>query len=140
MKTVALDIGDQWTGTALSDALGMFARPYKTVTSQELLPFLRNLFFQEQISTIVVGHPKTMKGTISAQTSKVEEQFAELKEIFKDHIWVLWDERLTSKHAASLKKAKTKEDKIQSHSIAAAFILSSYLDYQYNQKNVDALI
>jgi len=36
------------------------------------------------------------------------------------------DERLTSKQADQIKQAKTKEDKIKSHSIAAALILRSY--------------
>jgi len=36
---------------------------------------------------------------------------------------------LSSKRADALKKAQKKEQKIQSHSIAAAFILESYLQY-----------
>ena len=36
MKILCLDLGDQWTGMAISDALGMFARPYQTVESAKL--------------------------------------------------------------------------------------------------------
>jgi len=44
---------------------------------------------------------------------------------------ILWDERLSSKRAASgTKKIMTKEEKVVSHSIAAAFILDSYLEYR----------
>ena len=42
----------------------------------------------------------------------------------------MWDERLTSKQASTIKSTKTKEDKLRSHAIAAAIFLSSYLDYK----------
>jgi len=31
MKTIALDLGDRWVGIAISDPLGIIARPYETV-------------------------------------------------------------------------------------------------------------
>lgn len=135
MKFVALDVGDVWTGTAISDSIGFFARPYQTVETPDLIPFLTKLLTQESIDTIIVGHPKTLKGTISDQTKKVETMFKELEQHFTSVKWLLWDERLSSKHAQNLKHAKTKEDKIKSHSVAAAFILSTYLEYRALQAN-----
>lgn len=129
MKMVALDLGDQWVGTAISDSLGMFARPYQTTTPKELVEFLTTLFANEQIAKVVIGYPKTMKGTVSDQTKKVEETKDKLASLFPEITFILWDERLSSKRADSLKHAKTKEDKIKSHSVAAAFILSSYLEF-----------
>jgi putative holliday junction resolvase len=132
MKILALDIGDVWTGTALSDALGMFAKPYQTTESKNLLSFLRDLFAKESIQKIIIGHPRTMKGTSSEQTKKVEESKLKLEQEFPNKTFILWDERLSSKRADLLKKAKTKEEKIKSHSVAAAFILESYLQYLAN--------
>jgi putative Holliday junction resolvase len=129
MKIVGLDIGDQWTGIAISDALGMFARPHKTVPANTLATFLTEFLTQERIGTIVIGYPKTMRGTISEQTKKVEETKASLEAQFPNVTWILWDERLSSKRADALKSARTKEEKLQSHAVAAAFILSSYLDH-----------
>ncbi|MDR3550361.1 MAG: Holliday junction resolvase RuvX [Candidatus Babeliales bacterium] len=129
MKIVGLDLGDQWVGTAISDSLGMFARPYQTTTPKELEEFLTKLFAQESISKVVIGYPKTMKGTVSEQTKKVEDAKEKLAALFPAITFILWDERLSSKRADSLKHAKTKEDKIKSHSVAAAFILSSYLEF-----------
>ena len=130
MKILGLDIGDAWTGTALSDALGITARPHKTAATGQLNAFLTELFKQEHIDTIIVGYPKTMKGTESDQTKKVIAAKEELEKLFPDKTWILWDERLSSQRASSLKQSRSKEEKIQAHSIAAAFILSSYLDYK----------
>ncbi len=129
MKIVALDIGDVWTGSAISDELGITARPYQTTKTTELIPFLDNLIKNESMSTIVVGHPKTMRGTQSEQTKKVVAKKEMLQTAFPDITWVLWDERLSSKTAAGIKKTKSKEDKIASHSVAAAVILTGYLLY-----------
>lgn len=135
MKVLALDVGDVWTGTALSDSLKMFAQPHQTVKSPELENFLANLFKNESIETVVIGHPKTMSGTASAQTTKVENYKVELEQKFPDLTWILWDERLTSKQAATIKKAKNKQEKLKRHSVAAALILETYLNYLQMHNN-----
>jgi len=134
MKILALDIGDRWTGVAISDALGMFARPLTTVESHQLNTFLTTTLAQEPINTVVVGYPKTLRGTESEQTKKIVAFTEQLKKQFSSVAWVLWDERLTSKQAEQLKRTKTKEEKQKSHALAAAFILQSYLDYLDMQK------
>ncbi len=137
MKTVALDIGDRWTGIAISDILGITARPLETVEAKDLDSFLANLIKQEEIDTVVVGYPKTMRGTESDQTKKVVAQFEKLKVVFPNLAWVLWDERLTSKQASHLKKAVTKQEKRHSHSVAAALILTTYLDFKNLQSSLE---
>ncbi len=129
MKLLALDIGDVWTGTAITDALGMFAKPYKTIQTSDLIAGLHDIFSKEKIQKVVIGYPRTMRGTISEQTKKVEEAKIMLEKEFPDKTFILWDERLSSKRADLLKRAQTKEDKIKSHSIAAAFILENYLQF-----------
>ncbi len=130
MKILALDIGDRHTGIAISDALAIVARPLTTVSTTKLQAFIQELLIKEKIVTIVIGYPKTLRGTISEQTKKIEIVKEELSKQFPIVEWVLWDERLTSKQAARLKKIQTKEDKLQSHAIAAALILSSYLEFR----------
>jgi len=142
MKILALDIGDQWTGSALSDPTKTFARPYQTVKSKELDQFLTEKIKTEHIETVVYGHPKTLKGTESEQTKKIKQEKERLEKKFPSVAWILWDERLTSKFAQSAsprtKRKKSKEDKIKSHSVAAAFILDSYLIYLQNRKNTES--
>lgn len=137
MKILALDIGDRWTGVAISDPLGIITRPYDTFKTTELLPSLEKTIAKERISIIVVGLPTTMRGTESEQTKKIIALHDELRKQFPTVEWKLWDERLTSKQAAHLKPAKTKEDKLKSHAIAAAVILSTFLEFQRLQEERD---
>ena len=134
MKILALDIGDRWTGSALSDPLCMFAHPYKTVQTVELKEFIKKIIDQEQVKTIVIGYPQTLRGTESEQTKKIITIAADLEQSFSTIDWVMWDERFTSKQAKKLKKVKNKEEKRLLHTIAAAFILTGYLDHLYFKK------
>lgn len=137
MKIAALDVGDQWTGIALSDATGLLAKPYKTVETKDLVHEIQKLLEKEHIKSLVIGYPKTLKGTISEQTKKVEALAEALRATFSSISWLLWDERLSSKRADTQKKNLSKEEKIRSHAIAAAFILDSYLSYLHMQKNME---
>lgn len=138
MKILALDLGDVWVGSAISDGLGVSCRPYKTVQLPELEQFLTQTLAQEPISTIVVGYPKTVgAGTESDQTKKIVALKEELEQKFSQVSWVLWDERLSSKRAEEARRGhyKDKEEKKLGHSIAASFILQTYLDYLAFQKS-----
>ncbi len=132
MKVMALDLGDAWVGTALTDALRFFSKPYKTVAAADLETFLQDVLRQEKVSIVVVGYPKTMQGHESDQTRLVVTTKEKLETMFPEQTWVLWDERLSSKQARMLKNPKNKEEKLQQHSIAAAIILESYLPYLAN--------
>lgn len=137
-KILALDLGDQWVGSALSDATQTLAKPYKTVTLTDMLNFLTTILHDEPIKIVVVGHPRTMKGTSSEQTAIVERTFEELQKSFPSVAWVLWDERLSSKRASQQRSQKipAKEERIRAHSIAAAYILDSYLTFLKAQQSL----
>ena len=132
---MALDLGDRWIGTALSDSSCLIARPYKTVERKELISFLQTIFKEEQVFEIVIGNPKTLRGNNSEQTEKILQDKIALEEQFPTIQWTLWDERLTSKHAQNMRIAK---DKTMIHSIAAALILDSYLSYKIFQKGLQS--
>ena len=137
MKIVGLDLGDQWVGIALSDALQVSARPYKTIRAPELTTELRALLAQQRITCIVVGIPITLRGTASAQTVNIQKNIDELQQAFPDCQVISWDERLSSQRAQTQARATTKEEKIRSHAVAAAFILQTYLDYlDFQQKTL----
>ena len=71
MKIAALDLGDRWIGTAISDASCILARPLKTIEKDTLFVFIEHLLQDEKISEIVIGYPKTLRGTESEQTKKI---------------------------------------------------------------------
>lgn len=129
MKVMALDLGDVWVGTALSDPLKIIAKPYQTVKLPELVSFLHELFKKEQIDTIVIGYPRTMRDTESQQTKKVLLQKEILENEFPLKKYILWDERLSSKQAKTIQRQNSKTDSIKEHSIAAALILETYLQF-----------
>lgn len=129
MRIMALDLGDAWVGTALTDPLRFFVKPYKTFPAEDLEAFLTQALTQEKVSEVVVGYPKTMQGTESDQTRLVVANKEKLELMFPAIKWILWDERLTSKQARKIRSPKNKEEKLAQHSIAAAIILESYLPF-----------
>ncbi len=133
-KILALDIGDVWTGVASSDPLTIVASPYQTYKTQALEDKLRTLFEEENIERVVVGNPRTLRGTESEQTRTVHKQFEHLDATFPEIPFVLWDERLSSKRAQALerKKSNRQKEKQLSHARAAAFILDTYLQAHYS--------
>lgn len=132
-KVVGLDIGDVWTGIAISDPSGLLARPLKSIRTAELEKEIEQLVRTERIGIIVVGEPKTLRGTISEQTQKVLDHKDKLAAQFPLVDWQLWDERFSSKQAQQLHRGRKPVDKNFEHAVAAAFILQGYLDYKRAQ-------
>ncbi|HLB40522.1 MAG TPA: Holliday junction resolvase RuvX [Candidatus Babeliales bacterium] len=126
-KILALDLGDKHVGVALSDALRFFAQPYDTIAAENLSQFLTKIITAEQLSTIVIGYPKTLKNTESQQTLKIKQLYEQLVVQFPQIQFVLWDERLTSQAAAKYVNSRDKADRLRAHAIAAAIILDTYL-------------
>ncbi|QQR53495.1 Holliday junction resolvase RuvX [bacterium] len=131
MRIIALDIGDVWTGVAISDASGITVRPLTTYRSENLFEELTVLIKQEKVSKCIIGYPKTMRGTESEQTKKIVQTGNAIKERFSTVECIFLDERRTSIQAAQFfkKGCKTKNEKLKEHAIAAAILLQSYLDH-----------
>jgi putative holliday junction resolvase len=144
MKIIGIDLGDKWVGIAISDGAQITCRPYKTATITSIETELQTLLLQERIELIVIGLPRTMRGTESDQTTKVRLQAEELIEklkttLQKDIPYILWDERLSSRRAQTVMHEKNTSRKpsasTKEHAIAAAFILQTYLDGQAFKRN-----
>ncbi|RTL07216.1 Holliday junction resolvase RuvX [Candidatus Dependentiae bacterium] len=133
MRIIALDIGDVWTGVAISDFALITARPFVTLSSVNLVEQLQELIKKEKVTEIIIGYPQTIRGTESDQTRKVNATADDIKKAFPELNCSMLDERFTSQQAALLnkKKIKTKEDKHKEHALAAAILLKSYLDHLY---------
>ena len=135
MRILGLDLGSRTCGVAVSDVMGMIARPVATIRFDEddyenCLKQLETYLKEFQIKKIVLGLPKHMNGDVGirgeisiAFKKRLEEMGLEV---------VLRDERLTTVAAnrilisadVSRKKRKQVIDQM-----AAVQILQSYLDY-----------
>lgn len=135
MRYLGLDLGSKTLGIAISDRTNTIASIYKTIFFKEddydsLIPELKNIVKEEDISVIVLGFPKNMNNTIGTRA----EITLEFKKKLEDNIDIkveLMDERLTSVISnnvlisanVSRKKRKKKVD-----GMAALLILQSYID------------
>ncbi len=135
MRIMGLDVGSKTVGIAISDAFGWTAQGLTTVAINEAegeygFSEVEKILKEYEVSTIVVGLPKNMNGTIGPRGEASQFYADELNKRFGIPV-VLWDERLTTVAAEKLlleadisrKKRKKVIDKM-----AAAMILQGYLD------------
>lgn len=131
-RVLALDYGKRRVGVAITDHLQIFAHPLDTIDTNKIIPFLKDYFSKEEVTTIVLGEPKNMDGGETDATPLVAEFEKKLKENFPTIPIVLIDERLTSRMAkqtlidAGYKK-KDRRNKKLVDTVAAALILQTYL-------------
>jgi len=120
---MALDFGSARTGVAVSDPTGLIARPLCVVqraASGDGLAELERLVTDEEVETVVVGHPLTLRGDRGEQ-ARASERFAQTLRDRLDVPVVLFDERFTTDLAQQSPSATAEDAR------AAAHLLSSYL-------------
>jgi putative Holliday junction resolvase len=123
VKVMALDFGSARTGVAVSDPTGLIARPLCVVqraASGDGLAELERLVTDEEVETVVVGHPLTLRGDRGEQ-ARASERFAQTLRDRLDVPVVLFDERFTTDLAQQSPSATAEDAR------AAAHLLSSYL-------------
>jgi putative Holliday junction resolvase len=133
MRILGLDIGKRRIGVAISDPLGLVARPVETVKSVSLnvdTAKISAIAKDLEAEMVVVGDPLHMSGdagTMSNRAHKFGEALASVSGLPVTYC----DERLTTVEAqrilqesgVPLKKAREQID-----AVAAAVILQSYLN------------
>ncbi len=133
MRILALDVGDRRVGVAVSDPLGLMARPLTVIVRRSREDDYREiarLAAEHEASLVVVGHPLSMSGEVGPQARRVERYAAGLAERL-DVPLVLWDERLSTVEAEDRLRAAGRsfhEYRGRLDAVAAAVILQSYLD------------
>lgn len=125
----ALDLGEVRTGVALSDPGRTIARPLEVVPSEELDAVIERLVREEGVSEVVVGVPKTLGGDVGFQARRVLDRLDALRSNFAGVKFVEWDERFTTRMAASggARKRGKKSQKTRWDHLAAARMLQEYL-------------
>lgn len=132
---MGLDLGTRTLGISLSDTTHTIATLYDTIrfndsNYDELIPQLKKIISENDVSKIILGLPKNMNNTIGPRALVTMEFMEKLKNELQIEV-ILQDERLTTVEATnymleadmSRKKRKQKID-----SLAANIILQTYLD------------
>ncbi len=133
MRALALDVGERRVGVAISDPLGLWARPLTVIarrSRREDYEAISRLVEEYEASCVVVGHPLSMDGQPGRQARRVERYAAGLAEQLNVPV-VLWDERLSTAEAERLLRESgetSREFRGRVDAVAAAVILQSYLD------------
>jgi len=134
-RIMALDYGDRRIGVALSDPLGITARPLLTLTRttwESDLERIRAMTREHDIRRIVVGLPLDMDGT-RGERVRLTEVFMERVRRATGLPVHPWDERLTTLQAertlleGDLSRSRRRRVIDQ---VAAVILLQSYLDAQ----------
>ena len=126
MKVLALDYGSARTGVAVSDPTGTVARPLEVVESASApagLKHLADLAEREGVERIVVGLPMTLRGVRGAQAEETEAFVTALRAVTAVPI-ESFDERFTTK------LAEAQPSEAPSDAVAAAHLLSTYLEWK----------
>ena len=131
-KVLAIDFGLKRTGLAMSDDRKIFAFGLPTVSSDQLLSFLKKKVAEENIEAFVLGLPVRMNQTDSDITENVRLLADHLRMEFANIPVHLTDERFTSKLAQqSLADSgwskKVKKNKGLIDEASAILILQSFL-------------
>lgn len=135
MRHLALDLGEKRIGVAISDTLGIVARPLEIFSrTSRVADFahIEALVTTHQVEAIIVGLPINMDGTEGRQATWARDYSAALAATLPILVR-MWDERLTSEEASDILRARGKPaGKGTLDAVAAAVILQSYLDARHN--------
>jgi len=126
VKVLALDYGSARTGVAVSDPTGTLARPLEVVENASApagLKHLADLAEREGVEQIVVGLPVTLRGERGAQAEETEAFVSALRAVTEVPI-ESFDERFTTK------LAEAQPSEAPSDAVAAAHLLSTYLEWK----------
>lgn len=125
---VALDIGEQRTGVAIANSIARIASPLVTLNTPEtLVEDVEKLVKQHDASRLVVGLPRNLRGTDTAQTQYVQQIAAKIEAATGLRAQFV-DEALTSvKAEKELKQRKKPYAKEDIDMLAATYILEDYL-------------
>ncbi len=129
-RSLGVDYGTKRVGLAISDSLGITARPLSVVPRSAVVDEVVNLVKEHDVGTIVVGLPTGLSGDEGMSASEARKLADELGAATGAEV-ILADERYTSRMAddalleSGMKRRKRRENVDK---VAAAIILQDYLD------------
>lgn len=133
MRILSIDFGEKRTGLAVTDPLRIIANGLTTVDTPNLKVYLKDYFSREEVDTVVIGYPKTLRNELAKVVEKIDKFLAWLTAEYPEMKVVKVDERFTSKLAfqtmieSGIGK-KARQNKALIDQISATIILQSYLE------------
>ena len=136
-RFLGVDYGTKRIGLAISDGIGLTARPLDVVPRRRLIEEIRSLDAEYGLEAVIVGLPTPLGGHEGASAAAAREMGEELRtELDVDVVYV--DERFTSRMAegALLESGMKRRDRKETvDKVAAAIILQTYLDNRNSRGN-----
>jgi putative Holliday junction resolvase len=132
-RIISIDYGKKRTGLAVTDPLQIIATALDVIDSTKLITYLKSYFAKEQVDTIVIGLPKTLKNEEDEMARLVRAIADRIRATFPDKPLHFLDERFTSKIALqtmidSGMKKKDRRVKGNADKISATIILQDFLN------------
>jgi putative Holliday junction resolvase len=134
-RILAIDYGRKRIGLAISDELGLIAKPLATLSRTNRstdLRRLRDICRAQGVVRIIVGHPLHMRGGASPMADEAARFAARLKKELGIEV-ELQDERLTSWEAERTMaetRSPSRRRRGPLDDVAAAVLLRDYLEHQ----------
>ena len=136
MRSLGLDVGTVTIGIAVSDPLGMFAQPVRTLQRTgrkadvlELVGLVR----EREVVTVVVGLPLRPDASEGESARESRRMADALQAALSDVDVVMQDERFSTAEAERVLiagKVRRKKRKAVIDQVAAVLILQAWLDRQ----------
>ena len=129
---IGIDYGLKRIGLSYAETPLFIAHALATIRNNELFSYLTEYNKNKTIEKIVIGEPKSLDGTSTDITEKVNQLKKKLENNFPKIDIVLYDERFTSKIAMQSMviggfKKKERRKKGNIDEISAVIILRDYL-------------
>jgi len=131
-RILSIDYGKKRTGIAVTDPLQIIANGLATVSTSELLSYLKDYLSREQVERIIIGRPMQTNGQPSENLQRVEQFVNRWRKEMPGVPVEYVDERFTSvlAHQAMIDgglRKKARQDKALVDKISATIILEDYL-------------
>jgi putative Holliday junction resolvase len=141
VKIVALDIGTVRIGVAASDIMEIIASAYTVYKRKNFnsdIKAIADIINNLQAGQVVIGLPLKMDGSEGQSVEMAKSFGEELSKVIEVPI-VYQDERLSTVSAQKIliesgMRREKRKDKVDS--LAATFILQTYLDKRSNMKDI----
>jgi putative holliday junction resolvase len=131
-RVLGVDYGTKRVGLAVSDGLGITARPLEVVIRSEIISRAIDIAKELDIGKIIVGLPTSLGGEEGSAAGEARKLGRELGEATGLPV-EFHDERFTSRMAETslLESGMKRRDRRETiDKVAAAIILQDYLDRQ----------